>query len=313
MEINVEKNWIFDSTMLGVRADGGGPGKEGQEGKESCKLSTKLSVSKNVAWKCGGYNIKGDYHKVDGNLALDMKQEDNDVLEPDDDEECETCRGMNGMKMPFVRKEGCITVENGESIPCIQNDNSELTNNAVMFANGDSFKTKFDFNSNCDDSKNLECTDEINTSCTCKRNKNLATKGNGYYRIHAGKKNENNYYGDYSYDCGEQYGKDTTGLKLVLDGTTYIYRDENDRYDPNKFLEYFVDICNFDFRPDDNYPDNPLTSTHAQIGPYPSTIPEGEEYYYIPGRREEKASFPIPGHREKVLLRQELMFRPAYG
>ena len=307
--------------MLGIRADGGGPGKEaveeGEQAKESCKLSKYLSVSENVLWKCGGYNIKGDYHKVDRNLALDMKQEDNDVLEPDDDEECETCRGMNGMKMPFVRKEGCITVENGESIPCIQNDNSELTNNAAMFANGDSFKTKFDFNSKCYDSY-LDCPNKINMediACKCKRNKQLDTKGNGYYRIHAGKKNENNYYGDYSYDCGEKYGNGENGVgwKLVLNGTTYIYRDENDRYDPRSFLEYFVDICNFDFRPDYNYPDNPLTATHAQIGPYPSTILEGEEYYYIPGRREEKASFPIPGHREKVLLRQELMFRPAYG
>ena len=307
--------------MLGIRVDGGGPGKEageqGQPEKESCNLKKYVNIFKNVLWKCDGYNIKGDYHKVDGNLALDMKEDDKDVLEPDDDEECEVCRGMNGMKMPFVRKNGCITKESGESIPCIQNDNSELTNNALMFANGDHFDTKFDLNSKCYDSY-LDCPDRINMddiACKCKKNRKLDTRGKGYYRVHAGKKNENNYYGDYSYDCGEQYGNGENGLgwKLVLNGTTYIYRDENDRYDPTKFLEYFVDICNFDFRPDNNYPDNPLTATHAQIGPYPSRILQGEEYYYIPGRREEKASFPIPGHEEKVLLRQELMFRPAYG
>jgi len=326
--IRVEKNWVLDSTNLGIRVDGGGPGKpageQGQAAKEGCQLNKRMHLSKNVAWKVGGYNIKGDDHKVDGNLALDMLQQDKDVVEPDLepnlDHTCTVCRGMKGMKMPFVRKNGCRTDENGVKIPCIQNENSELTNNAFMFANGDSYGMKFDEDSIClAENEAKSCKGEMNEEpCKCDKNKELPTKGQGFYRIHAGKKNENNYYGDYSFDCGEQYGTgdddlEWLGWKSVLNGNTYSYHDENDLYDPRDFLDYFVDICSYDFRPDISYENNPLTATGAQIGPYPTEFPKGKEYYAIAGRREEKASFPIPDHQETVLLRKELMFRPAYG
>ena len=102
-------------------------------------------------------------------------------------------------------------------------------------------------------------------------------------------------------------------MGIGQDGTTYSYYDENDLYDPRDFLDYFVDICSYDFRPDPSYENNPLIATGAQIGPYPTEFPKGEEKYAIAGRREKKASFPIPDHQETVLLRKELMFRPAYG
>ena len=291
--------------------DGGGPGGYQPDGsyKPGCKKNENLNLSKNVAWKVGGYGIKGDSHRVDGNLALDMKQPDDDETEadPDDDEDndCPICKNLKGIKMPFVRKNGCTTLEDGTRIPCIQNEKSELINNAFMFANGDNFKDKFDANSICTDNS---------TFTTCPRNKKLPTKGRGYYQVHAGKRKENNYYGDVSYDCGEVPGNGTygSGWKVVVNGTTFKY-PADDLYDPKEFLDYFVDIYNYDFRPDNKYPNNPLTSTGAQIGPYPAKMPRGEAYYSIPGRREEKASFPIPNHNATIKMRQEFMFRPAYG
>ena len=288
---------MFDSTVLAMRVDGGGP---------DCGINERVTLKQNVAWKVSGYSMKGDRHIVDGNLALDMKQLDDKIVDAEDDPDCKACNVGQGMKMPFVRKNGCTTDENGreKAIPCIQNDNSELTNNAFMYANGDRFRKKFNRESKCKDPT---------TFTTCPKTKQ-DTKGQGYYAIHAGKKMENNYYGDFSYDCGEEYGtkedehgvQHGLGYKVVVDGVL------DETLDARNFTDYFVDIYNFYFRPDVNYPNNPLTSTGTQIGPYPSVINEGEEYYFIPGRREEKATFPIPKDGNSVQLRQELMFRPAY-
>ena len=52
---------MLDSPVSGVRCDGSGAGSVCYNG----------TYKDNVAWKTGGYMLKGDYHNVTGNLALE--------------------------------------------------------------------------------------------------------------------------------------------------------------------------------------------------------------------------------------------------
>jgi len=76
---------------------------------------------------------------------------------------------------------------------------------------------------------------------------------------------------------------------------------------PESVTDMLVDVKNFDFRP---RPQTILTSTGRQIGPYP--VECTDKKYAIPGRKEEKPSFPIPASESIVGLRDSLMFRPAF-
>ena len=107
----------------------------------------------------------------------------------------------------------------------------------------------------------------------------------------------NNFYGNNSYSRGSRHGG-----SLVLDGHTLAKGSSN-------LIQSLVDPDNSDFRPK---PESPLTLTGKQIGPYKAYYTSGKDYYFIPGRQEFKASYPIPHDRSVVKERDCLMFRPAY-
>ena len=50
---------MLDSPVAGVRIDGGAD-----------RVGYNCTIKDNVAWKTGGYMLKGDYHNITGNLAL---------------------------------------------------------------------------------------------------------------------------------------------------------------------------------------------------------------------------------------------------
>ena len=79
--------------VSGVRIDGG-----------SGHFGYNTTIADSVAWKVGGYMIKGDYHNVTGNLALEMAS---------DDEEDE---GYGGLKVVHIRKDGYDHPMNEHSI-----------------------------------------------------------------------------------------------------------------------------------------------------------------------------------------------------
>ena len=165
-----------------------------------------------------------------------------------------------GLKLPHIRKD----------VGPITNTNSIVENNACMYANGDLHK--------------------------CPKDENGKKVPRGMYPVEGIK--SNNYYGNYSWACGDDYDE-----SVVKDGATLA-----GAY-PSDFLDLFVDVENYDYRPK---PNTELTSSEIQIGPYASEWSTGDRYV-IPGRREDKASFPIPSHRAKVAARDALMFQPAYG
>ena len=72
--------------------------------------------------------------------------------------------------------------------------------------------------------------------------------------------------------------------------------------------DMLVDVDNHDFRPK---PDSSLTSTGKQIGPYPAIFKNNEKYS-IAGRKEAKASYPIPPNESEVKMRDCLIFQPAF-
>ena len=72
--------------------------------------------------------------------------------------------------------------------------------------------------------------------------------------------------------------------------------------------DMLVDVDNHDFRPK---PDSSLTSTGKQIGPYPATFNNNEKYAIV-GRKEAKASYPIPPNESEVDTRDCLIFQPAF-
>ena len=105
----------------------------------------------------------------------------------------------------------------------------------------------------------------------------------------------NNYYGNNSYAGGDVYDG-----SVVLDGE--VITPEADLPD------MLVDVDNHDFRPK---PDSSLTSTGKQIGPYPAIFKNNEKYA-IAGRKEAKASYPIPPNEGEVEMRDCLIFQPAF-
>jgi len=65
-QAKVERNWAFDSPKYGLRFDGA------PKCDPKCiPLGRYGTFSKNVAWDCGGIQVKGDNHNVTENLALE--------------------------------------------------------------------------------------------------------------------------------------------------------------------------------------------------------------------------------------------------
>jgi len=105
-----------------------------------------------------------------------------------------------------------------------------------------------------------------------------------------------NYYGNNSWHGGDGYDG-----SWVLNGETVI---------PEADLpDLLMDADNYDFRP---RPESVLVSTGVQIGPYPAAYSDAIKEYIIAGRKEEKASFPIPPHNGEVKMRDALIFQPAF-
>jgi len=74
------------------------------------------------------------------------------------------------------------------------------------------------------------------------------------------------------------------GATVMAGGGGYI----KDNYEGKDLTEYLVDVANFDFRP---VLESPLI---LQDGNYIGAYRPNEDYYWIPGRKEYKTSFPIP-------------------
>ena len=105
----------------------------------------------------------------------------------------------------------------------------------------------------------------------------------------------NNYYANFSWN-----GTDGWDGSWVLNGTTLF--PEND------IPDLLMDVEDYDFRPKH---DTLLTSTGVQIGPYPAAYSKNTKYS-IAGRKEEKASHPIPSHENTVAMKDALIFQVAY-
>ena len=71
--------------------------------------------------------------------------------------------------------------------------------------------------------------------------------------------------------------------------------------------DMLVDVDNHDFRLHLSEPDSSLTSTGKQIGPYPANFKNNEKYAIV-GRKEAKASYPIPPNESEVDTRDCLIF-----
>ena len=108
---------------------------------------------------------------------------------------------------------------------------------------------------------------------------------------------ENNFYGNNSWSRGHHYDG-----SLVLDGKTLRKGSPN-------LLQSLVDPDNSDFRPKAG---SSLVATGKLIGPYEPKYLSGKGQYFIPGRQDYLASYPIPHHDSIVDSRDCLMFRPAY-
>ena len=98
----VERNWAFDSPKYGLRFDGAP--------KPGVRLGRYGTMSKNVAWDCGGLQVKGDNHNVTENLAL----EDSKDIE------------RTSLKVVYILRE-YTTITNNDTL---------VTNNAAAVSNG---------------------------------------------------------------------------------------------------------------------------------------------------------------------------------
>jgi len=222
-----EGNWVFDSPKLAIRWDDQDHGSTQGVGG---------TLSRNVAWNTGGYELKGDFHQITENIALQNYDEDTP---------------------------GLIVIHEYWSHTEIQNSNSKVESNAACLADGG--------------------IDQHSTQ-----------HGPWGQWPMAGIK-KNNYYGNHSW-----YGGDGYDGSWVLDGATV---------DPPVKLSYqLMNANDHDFRPK---PGTVLTSTGTQIGPY-ATAYSSETKYLIAGRKEWKASHPIPHDKWSVPLKDALMFQPAY-
>ena len=61
----LQKNWVHSSPKAGLRFDAGKPPRLGKNG----------TVKENVAWKCGGILVKGEFMEVLNNLAFEKRNE----------------------------------------------------------------------------------------------------------------------------------------------------------------------------------------------------------------------------------------------
>ena len=105
-----------------------------------------------------------------------------------------------------------------------------------------------------------------------------------------------NYYGNNSWHGGDG-GPDGS---WVLDGHV-VYPTED-------LPDLLMDVNDYDFRPK---PGNVLTQNDVTIGPYDVAYSKNR-IYNIPGRKEMKASHPIPSLSSNIPMKDALMFRPAY-
>lgn len=57
-------NWVHSSPKYGIRFDGQPP-----------KVGVKGTIMRNVVWKTNGIMVKGNFHKVENNLAFDKRND----------------------------------------------------------------------------------------------------------------------------------------------------------------------------------------------------------------------------------------------
>ena len=222
---------MFDSPKLAIRLD------DQDEGNTTGSHST---VSNNIAWNTSGFELKGDFHSITGNLVNKIYKADTQYS-----------------------GQGLIVDHMYWSHTDVQNANSKVEKNVACLADGG--------------------IDQHSTS----------QPPWGRWPL-AGIK-FNNYYGNYSWHGGDGYDG-----SWVLNGTTVQPPDD---------LSYLLmNADDHDFRP---RPGNVLTSTGVQIGPYAAAY-SGKPKYSIAGRKEWKASYPIPHHQWRVERKDALMFQPAY-
>lgn len=101
----LERNWVHDQPKYGLRFDGEPP-----------KIGTNGTMLKNVVGRCNGLMVKGDYHTVEGNLAFEK------INANDDDKQgagCALC------VLKYVRKN-----------PVSINNHTVVLNNIADVANG---------------------------------------------------------------------------------------------------------------------------------------------------------------------------------
>ena len=107
----------------------------------------------------------------------------------------------------------------------------------------------------------------------------------------------NNFYGDNGHVGHIPYDG-----SVVLDGEIVPEMNGTD------LSNLLVDVESHDFRPK---PGSILTSTGKQIGPFKSEWSNGD-HYRMAGRKEYKATRPIPKHESTGAMRDSLIFHLAY-
>jgi len=99
-EANVNHNWVRDSPKAGIRFDSPGT-RYGQNG----------DMEFNVVWNTSGLMVKGDYHQVRNNLALDKY--DGEKRKDGEGSGCTLCVIYKLRKFPLVNNQNTIVINNG--------------------------------------------------------------------------------------------------------------------------------------------------------------------------------------------------------
>ena len=223
-----EGNWVLDSPKLSIRLD---------DQEHGSVTGTYATVINNVASNTGGFEIKGDFHNITGNLALKNYEQ--------------VTTSFAVFYEYFTHTE-------------VQNANTNVERNAAWLADGG-----IDMHS-------------------------TAQPPWGRWKLSGIK--SCNYYGNNSWNGGDG-GPDGS---WVLDGKIVT---------PTADLpDLLMDVDDHDFRPK---PGNVLTQNGIQIGPYEAAYSKARKYS-IPGRKEMKATHPIPHHDSNGTMKDALIFQSAY-
>jgi len=265
----LKSNWVYDSPKYALRFDGAPKIKDDNT---AVPLGEYGEMYGNVQWNSGPFQVKGDKHTVERNLALGNKQKE-------DEWEAEG----KGKWVPGL-KSICLLRE----YTTVTNTNTNLTNNAWVRADGGAIDRKwqkregnntYDYGfESCGSeylSKKEECQNG-NPRKECRKVWDLAGS------------QTNNYNGD------DLTLKSDDLHRLLVDIDNYDFRPVS----KNIFAETGKGTI--------------TDETGDQIGPYQAKDEDITQYLIPGRKEYLRASHPIPRNGSEVMERDVLMFRPGF-